>query len=81
MITLILYFFCVFIILNRLERCKSREGANLEYLKNVILSFLASTDKDSKRHMVNAIGAVLKFSPSEIKIINSYFINNKKDKK
>lgn len=29
---------------DRLERCKSREGANLEYLKNVVLSFLASTD-------------------------------------
>lgn len=58
---------------DRLERCKSREGANLEYLKNVVLSFLASNDIDGKRHMVNAIGAVLKFSPSEIKTINSYF--------
>lgn len=62
-----------------LERCKSREGANLEYLKNVILSFLMSTDTDSKRHMVNAIGAVLKFSPSENKSINLYF--NIKEKK
>lgn len=58
---------------DRLERCKSREGANLEYLKNVVLSFLASTDVEGKRHMVNAIGAVLKFNPSEIKTINSYF--------
>lgn len=58
---------------DRLERCKSREGANLEYLKNVVLSFLASNDLDGKKHMVNAIGAVLKFSPSEMKTINNYF--------
>lgn len=38
-----------------------------------------STDTDSKRHMVNAIGAVLKFSPSENKSINQYF--NIKEKK
>lgn len=63
-----------------LERCKSRESANLEYLKNVVLSFLVSTDKDSKRHMVNAIGAVLEFNPSEVKIINNYFKNTKEKK-
>lgn len=58
---------------DRLERCKSREGANLEYLKNVVLSFLISNDVDGKKHMVNAIGAVLKFNPSEMKTINNYF--------
>lgn len=65
--------------IDRLERCKSREGANLEYLKNVILSFLVSNDVDSRRHMVNAIGAVLKFSPTEMQTINNYF--SKRDKK
>ncbi|XP_059610805.1 GRIP and coiled-coil domain-containing protein 1 [Phlebotomus argentipes] len=58
---------------DRLERCKSREGANLEYLKNVTLSFLATNDNVRKRHMLNAIGAVLKFSPIEMKSINNYF--------
>lgn len=62
-----------------LERCKSREGANLEYLKNVFLSFLTSADVESRRHMVNAIGAVLKFSPTEVHTINNYF--SKKEKK
>lgn len=62
---------------DRLERCKSREGANLEYLKNVILSFLATQDADGRRHMVNAIGAVLQFSPSELKTINGYFKEKK----
>uniref|UniRef100_A0A6B2EFH7 Putative myosin class ii heavy chain n=1 Tax=Phlebotomus kandelakii TaxID=1109342 RepID=A0A6B2EFH7_9DIPT len=62
---------------DRLERCKSREGANLEYLKNVTLSFLATNDNVSKRHMLNAIGAVLKFSPVEMKSINNYFTNKK----
>lgn len=64
---------------DRLERCKSREGANLEYLKNVFLSFLLSTDIDGRRHKVNAIGAVLQFSPSESKAVNKYF--HIKDKK
>lgn len=54
------------IIFSRLERCKSREGANLEYLKNVVLSFLTSQDADGKKHMINAIAAVLKFSASEM---------------
>ncbi|GAB0087427.1 GRIP and coiled-coil domain-containing protein 1 [Sergentomyia squamirostris] len=58
---------------DRLQRCKSREGANLEYLKNVTLSFLATNDVVSKRHMLNAIGAVLKFNPVEMKSINNYF--------
>lgn len=62
---------------DRLERCKSREGANLEYLKNVILSFLATQDADGRRHMVNAIGAVLQFSPNELKTINGYFKESK----
>ncbi|XP_058463092.1 GRIP and coiled-coil domain-containing protein 1 [Malaya genurostris] len=55
--------------IDRWERCKSREGANLEYLKNVILSFLTSQDIDCKKHMINAIAAVLKFSTTEMKAI------------
>lgn len=61
----------------RLDRCQSREGANLEYLKNVILNFLLTKDMESKRHMVTAIGAVLKFSPSESKLVTNYFYNKK----
>ncbi|XP_073981876.1 GRIP and coiled-coil domain containing 88 kDa [Rhodnius prolixus] len=51
--------------LQRFEQCQSREGANLEYLKNVVLSFLLSTDSGSKGHMLNAITAVLKFTDAE----------------
>ncbi|XP_021924703.1 GRIP and coiled-coil domain-containing protein 1 [Zootermopsis nevadensis] len=54
----------------RLQRCQSREGANLEYLKNVVLSFLLSSDSNSKRHMLNAIAAVLKFSSSELERVS-----------
>lgn len=64
---------------DRLERCKTREGANLEYLKNVFLSFLLSNDKDGRRHKVNAISAVLQFSPTEMNAVNKYF--NANDKK
>lgn len=63
---------------DRLERCKSREGANLEYLKNVFLSFLLSNDKDGRRHKVNAISAVLQFSKSELSAVNKHFNSNEK---
>lgn len=56
-----------------LERCKTREGANLEYLKNVIISFIVTKDADGKQHMLNAISAVLQFTPSEIQVINTAF--------
>jgi len=53
--------------LARLERNQSREGANLEYLKNVLLEFfLRSGDAASQSHMFNAIAACLHFSPKEI---------------
>uniref|UniRef100_A0A1I8PXH1 GRIP domain-containing protein n=1 Tax=Stomoxys calcitrans TaxID=35570 RepID=A0A1I8PXH1_STOCA len=56
---------------DRLERCKTREGANLEYLKNVIISYIVSKDADGKRHMMNAISAVLQFTSAEMQIINA----------
>ncbi|XP_029673116.1 GRIP and coiled-coil domain-containing protein 1-like [Formica exsecta] len=50
----------------RLEACKSREGANLEYLKNVFINYLTTNDASSKRHILNAISTVLRFTPDEL---------------
>ncbi|EDX13390.1 GRIP and coiled-coil domain-containing protein 1 [Drosophila simulans] len=58
---------------DRLERCKTREGANLEYLKNVIISYIVTRDADGKRHMLNAISAVLQFTTAEMQAINASF--------
>ncbi|EDW38404.1 GL12027 [Drosophila persimilis] len=58
---------------DRLERCKTREGANLEYLKNVIISYIVTKDADGKRHMLNAISAVLQFTGTEMQAINAAF--------
>ncbi|XP_064546636.1 GRIP and coiled-coil domain-containing protein 1 [Drosophila montana] len=58
---------------DRLERSKTREGANLEYLKNVIISFIVTRDADDKRHMLNAISAVLQFTSGEMQTINAAF--------
>ncbi|XP_050341181.1 GRIP and coiled-coil domain-containing protein 1 [Bactrocera neohumeralis] len=58
---------------DRLERCKTREGANLEYLKNVIISYIVTRDPDGKRHMLNAISAVLQLTPAEMQTINNAF--------
>lgn len=66
------------IIFNRLERTKSREGANLEYLKNVTISYLTTTEAEAKSKMLNAIGAVLKFDDYEIALISKVAGNSKK---
>lgn len=58
---------------DRLERCKTREGANLEYLKNVIISYIVTRDADGKRHMLNAISAVLQLTAAEMQAINNAF--------
>ncbi|XP_011162638.2 GRIP and coiled-coil domain-containing protein 1 isoform X1 [Solenopsis invicta] len=52
--------------ITRLEACKSREGANLEYLKNVFINYLTTNDASSKRHMLNAISTVLRFTSDEL---------------
>lgn len=60
----------------RLERCQSREGANLEYLKNVVLSFLEPSSTGSKQHMLNAIGSVLRFSEDELDRVRRHSSNS-----
>ncbi|KAL0275517.1 UNVERIFIED_CONTAM: hypothetical protein PYX00_003343 [Menopon gallinae] len=62
--------------IGRLKLCQTREGANLEYLKNVVLSFLLSNDAKSKRHMCNAIAAVLKFNESELARVRDHSRNS-----
>lgn len=57
--------------ISRLERCQSREGANLEYLKNVIVNYLQTNNASSKRHMLNAIAVILKLTDSEISKIKN----------
>ena len=47
------------------ERYMSREGANVEYLKNVLLQFLTSMDSAGKRSMLKALMTILQFSPRE----------------
>nr|XP_030117480.3 GRIP and coiled-coil domain-containing protein 1 [Taeniopygia guttata]XP_030117481.3 GRIP and coiled-coil domain-containing protein 1 [Taeniopygia guttata] len=46
-------------------RDKSREGANLEYLKNVVYRFLTLPDARGRQQTLTAILAVLHFSPEE----------------
>ena len=53
--------------MRRLERMTTVEGASQEYLKNVVLNYMLSTDISSKNHMLKAIGAVLKLTSKEMK--------------
>ncbi|XP_034826876.1 GRIP and coiled-coil domain-containing protein 1 isoform X2 [Maniola hyperantus] len=55
--------------IDRLRRIQSREGANLEYLKNVVMAYLMSTDYSGRKHMLNAIAAVLHFTNNERKMV------------
>ena len=50
----------------RLKRLATKEGANLEYLKNVTLTYMLSTDFRSKEHMLKAIGMLLMFTRIEL---------------
>ena len=56
----------------RMKRMTTKEGANLEYLKNVVLTYMLSTDNKSKEHMLKAIGAVLFFSDQEVRSVQKY---------
>jgi len=51
--------------IRKLGRSISREGANLEYLKNVTYKFLICHDPVGKQQMLNAITTILQFSPQE----------------
>eukprot|EP00035_Acanthoeca_spectabilis_P037468 m.45487 g.45487 ORF g.45487 m.45487 type:complete len:744 (+) comp8640_c0_seq1:83-2314(+) len=50
--------------IRRLERNKRREGANLEYLKNVLVKFMCK--EIGQDQMLLAIATILQFSPGEL---------------
>ena len=49
----------------KLERNRSRESANLEYLKNVVYHYMISYSGTGRLQMANAIATILQFSPAE----------------
>lgn len=51
--------------LDKLMRDQSREGANLEYLKNIIFKFLTLQDASGRQQTLTAILTILHFSPQE----------------
>lgn len=51
--------------LDKLFRDQSREGANLEYLKNIIFKFLTLQDTSGRQQTLTAILTILHFSPQE----------------
>ncbi|CAL8323421.1 unnamed protein product [Lota lota] len=55
--------------LDKLMRDQGREGANLEYLKNVIYKFLTLQDVSGRRQTLGAILTILHFSPQEKKAV------------
>ncbi|KAG8440122.1 hypothetical protein GDO86_006061 [Hymenochirus boettgeri] len=51
--------------LEKAVRDRRREGANMEYLKNVLLGYLTLPDPTGRHHTLSALLAVLHFSPEE----------------
>ena len=57
--------------LAEVDRSDSREGANVEYVKNVMYKFLTSTaDIHGKKQMMKALMTILQFSPEERKKVD-----------
>ncbi|XP_077994726.1 GRIP and coiled-coil domain-containing protein 1-like [Glandiceps talaboti] len=54
----------------RLQRSRSRESANLEYLKNVVYNYMMSDDYQGKQRMLSAVMTILHFSPQERSKVN-----------
>ncbi|KAH9509353.1 GRIP and coiled-coil domain-containing protein 1 [Bulinus truncatus] len=52
-----------------IDRHANRESANVEYLKNVMVKFLTSTDTAGKKQMLKAVMTILQFSPAEKEMI------------
>lgn len=53
--------------IQRLDRNKSREGVNLEYLKNIVYKYMTAPDAASRQSIFTAIATILHFSPQERK--------------
>ncbi|XP_067941826.1 GRIP and coiled-coil domain-containing protein 1-like [Watersipora subatra] len=55
----------------RLDRSQSREGINLEYLKNIVYKYMTASEPVGKQAIFNAIATILHFSPQEKKLASS----------
>jgi len=52
--------------IRRLERNRSRENANLEYIKNIVLKYILSDSYSVRQQLTTTLATVLQFSPSEV---------------
>ncbi len=56
-------------LLSSIFRYRSRENANLEYIKNIVLRYMTSDSISVKEQLSKAIGIVLQFSPAEVSVL------------
>lgn len=55
---------------DKLKRDQGRDGANLEYLKNILFRFLTLPDASGRKQTLTAILTILHFSPQERQIVS-----------
>ena len=58
--------------ISTLQRMTTKEGENLEYLKNVVLTYMLTSAAAEREHMLKAIAAVLSFSKDELTKVRHY---------
>ena len=56
----------------RMSKSCGGDKLNLEYLKNVVLRYMLSSDAGDREHMLKAIGAVLVFTKSEAARVSAF---------
>jgi GRIP and coiled-coil domain-containing protein 1 len=57
----------------KIKRFEQRENANLEYLKNILVKYLSTSDVKVQKNLLPAISTVLAFSPNEKESIEKNF--------
>jgi GRIP and coiled-coil domain-containing protein 1 len=55
------------------KRFEQRENANLEYLKNILVKYMSTSDVKVQKNLLPAISTVLAFSPNEKETIEKNF--------
>lgn len=56
---------------NDLQQNSCNKGVNLEYLKNVLYSYMTSTDTETAQHLVKVLSVMMNFTPEQSAAVKS----------
>lgn len=64
--------------IRELQRAQKREGANLEYLKNIIITYMSSSDQLNEENVLPVISLLLQFDRDEVERVKRAINERKK---